>query len=254
MIIITGMMRSGTSLTSRLLDNLGVEFKAPNGFFEPDKWNPEGYYESKDIIDMNSLLLTGFKRTSGGLSAVLNRFRYLLPFGDIGIGYRAKKYKDKMIEIAKQHKGSVVKDPRFCLTIKYWEQVTDIEKVVVCLRNPKSVVRSIWKSKRLPAIIGYSFWNRHIKNLIRDIPYNKTIFIYFENLQSKSCLKELEDIMSFLGFDPSKKELRKIYNNVYESELVHHNHEEVKLPKRIEQTWQKLNNLAKKSRKKLHLE
>lgn len=63
MIVVTGMHRSGTSLVAMTLEALGVSFGNHEEFYGSDRWNERGYFERRDVIDLNSRLLTGFPRT-----------------------------------------------------------------------------------------------------------------------------------------------------------------------------------------------
>ncbi|MCZ7545119.1 MAG: hypothetical protein M5R40_17055 [Anaerolineae bacterium] len=57
--IISGMHRSGTSLMGQLLHAVGIDMGTPDTFFPADRWNPDGYYEQRDIIRVNKALVRG---------------------------------------------------------------------------------------------------------------------------------------------------------------------------------------------------
>lgn len=54
-ILITGCQRSGTSLVAGVLYHAGLYMG--EGFREPDEWNLSGYWEDKDLHDLNRKLL-----------------------------------------------------------------------------------------------------------------------------------------------------------------------------------------------------
>ena len=54
-VIVVGMNRSGTSLLAQALERLGVSFGAP--LIEGDKANVRGYYEHRDIVHHQTLLM-----------------------------------------------------------------------------------------------------------------------------------------------------------------------------------------------------
>jgi len=53
--IVLGVMRSGTSLCSGMLSHLGVDMGKDRK--APDKYNPNGYFEDKEVFDLNTKLL-----------------------------------------------------------------------------------------------------------------------------------------------------------------------------------------------------
>ncbi len=54
-VVIVGMARSGTSLIAQALERLGVSFGSP--LVEADKSNVRGYYEHKDLVKHQVLLM-----------------------------------------------------------------------------------------------------------------------------------------------------------------------------------------------------
>ena len=53
------MHRSGTSLVARILLGAGGDLGDPKGFFPPDRWNKDGYFEQTDIHSVNMALING---------------------------------------------------------------------------------------------------------------------------------------------------------------------------------------------------
>ena len=54
-IIVAGMHRSGTSALTRMLGNLGC--RLPNTLLEPNEFNASGYWESREITELNDEIL-----------------------------------------------------------------------------------------------------------------------------------------------------------------------------------------------------
>jgi hypothetical protein len=63
--VVTGMHRSGTSMISHLLGAAGVPFGSESGLYSTDEWNAKGYFERVDVMDLNSELITGWRRNAG---------------------------------------------------------------------------------------------------------------------------------------------------------------------------------------------
>ena len=56
-LFVMGMHRSGTSLTARLLNLMGVYFGPEDALMEADRFNPKGYWERKDVYQLNKTIL-----------------------------------------------------------------------------------------------------------------------------------------------------------------------------------------------------
>src|ERR1700704_4698211 len=55
-VCVMGMHRSGTSFTARALQLLGVSLGSPEGLMAPGPDNPAGYWENRDIKELNDEL------------------------------------------------------------------------------------------------------------------------------------------------------------------------------------------------------
>ena len=60
LLLIVGMHRSGTSLLGGLLQRLGVAL--PGEQIAADHHNPEGYFESREVVDLQERLLIDLDR------------------------------------------------------------------------------------------------------------------------------------------------------------------------------------------------
>ncbi|MCK5221967.1 MAG: hypothetical protein KAR14_10335, partial [Candidatus Aminicenantes bacterium] len=100
--LITGMHRSGTSITARLFYEAGADMGDPDKFYPGDKWNPDGYFEQPKFHSVNMPLING---PWGKLSY------FRLP-SEKTIIRRARKFSKIIPEIAKEYKGKVVKETR----------------------------------------------------------------------------------------------------------------------------------------------
>lgn len=68
----------------------------------------------------------------------------------------------------------MVKEPRFCLTLPAWRRHgTRFESVLVCLRDPASVARSLQRRNRISIERAERLWLLHYERLLenaRDLP------------------------------------------------------------------------------------
>lgn len=109
-VIVLGPFRSGTSLVSRILSKLGVDFGPWERMLKPDRFNPDGYFQHKDVRIANNRLI----RSAGTSVAWPAHPQLLSSKGDLAVLKRAKL--DWTFDL--KHWG--VKDPRFCATLASW--------------------------------------------------------------------------------------------------------------------------------------
>ncbi len=109
-VIVLGPYRSGTSITSRMLASLGVDFGPPSALIPANSHNPSGYYERDDINHTNQR----FFESAGGTHETPGTPDHLLHHGDLNI-LRCHDF---------SWLGSVglagIKDPRMCATLAAW--------------------------------------------------------------------------------------------------------------------------------------
>lgn len=109
-IIVLGPFRSGTSLVSRILSKLGVDFGPWERMLKPDRFNPDGYFQHKDVRIANNRLI---KSAASSVAWPAHPQR-LSSEGDLAVLKRAK------LEWTFDLKHWGVKDPRFCATLLSW--------------------------------------------------------------------------------------------------------------------------------------
>jgi hypothetical protein len=109
-IIVLGPFRSGTSLVSRILSKLGVDFGPRERMLKPDRFNPEGYFQHKDVRIGNNRLI----KSAGASVAWPAHPQRLSSEGDLALLKHAKLDWTSGLT----HWG--IKDPRFCATLLSW--------------------------------------------------------------------------------------------------------------------------------------
>jgi hypothetical protein len=171
-----GMHRAGTSVTSRVLNLLGVYLGPEAGFFTPRKDNnAKGFYENRAMTKLNQHV---FRMTGGtwldppllpegwesdpALDPLKERARTLVrdTFGDAPLwGW---------------------KDPRSCLTSPFWQTVLPEMRYVICVRNPIDVAASLRKRNDLPFERSCRAWLRYVASSIYNTAGKPRIFVFFE--------------------------------------------------------------------------
>lgn len=236
--VVTGVHRSGTSFVAMILDALGMEFGDHGAFYAADQWNEEGYFERRDIIDLNSRIITGFPRTTGRIASIWSQVRYVLQPAPSSIDRRARALRDEIDRTAAGLGGVLVKDPRFALTLPAWKP--HVQDVVVSLRRPDQVAHSLKRRQRIPLWVSYRFWDYHARALL-SIDHHKVHYVDFDVLASESPGAELESLAQFLGVSTPSSDLTAALRARFVPELKHFDADiPVNLPRSTRQLWEAL--------------
>ena len=204
MMIVTGMHRSGTSLLAMTLQQLGIPFGPQDAFYQADRWNARGYFERRDVVDLNSKMITGLGRSGSRPARTLGQLRYLTQPSVSRIVERGERFLKPMAAIAQEVGEGAVKDPRMCLTWSAWARVAPVTTVVVGIRHPFDVAQSLHRRQSIPMPVGLRFWRYHIEAL-RDRQPERLVVVDTEHLQSRPR-EELASLVEVLGLDISTDE------------------------------------------------
>jgi len=173
--LICGMHRSGTSLIAQIAYAAGLDFGDSETFWPADAWNPNGYFEQKDIIAVNKRLINGR----------LGKAHYLHPPSEALISKRAEKCNAELKRLTLKYSNNVVKENRFCMTLDEWLKAgANITRILVVIRDPAGVAHSLRKRNHIPAIVSNRLWYEHLsrlENSIRHIPRQYLWFDEFVN-------------------------------------------------------------------------
>ena len=220
MIVVTGVHRSGTSLVAMLMAGMGVDFGPHDAFYPGDEWNPRGYFERRDVMDLNSRLITGFARSRGGLESWASQARYLSAPSRAAIRRRGARLAKPIEELAARVSELAVKDPRFCLTLPAWAPHADLKACVLCVRHPTEVALSLRRRQKLPLALGYRFWNYHASAILDAAPMS-TLAVDHAALFGPDPLSELHRLAEFLGKSTERSFLESLLENRRSRELRH---------------------------------
>jgi hypothetical protein len=164
-VCVTGMHRSGTSVVTRLLVELGLYVGEDKDLLAPAPDNRDGYWERQDIVELNDELL----RMLGG-SAIEPPL--LEP------GWEQSTALDPLRERATALLGSWTagqqlvgwKDPRTSLTLPFWRTVHPVHATVLALRNPLEVARSLESRNGFDAHIAARLYVAYVVSALDNDP------------------------------------------------------------------------------------
>lgn len=177
-ICVVGMHRSGTSLTIRILAALGVDLGPRDSLIPADALdNREGYQEQAPIVQLNDELL----RALGGHASEPPE---LSPGWENGA--EVQLFATRARELVAELYGSApwaFKDPRASLLLPFWYAVVPELRVLVCVRNPREVARSMERrGDPYPLEHWLNMWHRHTSQALADSEDRERAVVIYEDL------------------------------------------------------------------------
>ena len=177
-VVITGMHRSGTSLTTSLLQS--------GGLFVGDRLlgnnlsNPKGHFEDLDFVEFHQNLLQSQGLCSQGWT-----------------DNSSKEIPEKYLTLAQNlltqkshHLNWGWKDPRTTLFLDFWSELVPNAKYVFVYRSPWEVVDSLFRR-------GDSFFQTDPETAIKTwVNYNQKILHFCNSTSRPWILLRIEDVIN----------------------------------------------------------
>jgi hypothetical protein len=198
-VCVLGFGRSGTSLTMRLLNLIGVALGPEEDLLRPvEADNTRGYWEPQWMVDLNDEILAE-------LDTVWWRPLPAEP------GWERREAFDPLRERARallQEKFGAAplwgwKDARMALTLPFWQELVPDAKYVICVRNPADAISSIQRRPEPTMSVDAwgDVWLEHIARALMETDGRPRLLVFYEDFFRDPCL-ELERMASFLGVQP----------------------------------------------------
>jgi hypothetical protein len=158
-VLVLGMHRSGTSAIARGLQALGVYLGTD--FLSPQPDNPTGYWEDRNIFEINERLLSVFGLKWEDVSLI------------DGARWHEPEIEALLAEAVKYLRSTLAtrplwgfKDPRTIRLLPFWHSVLRELEVkecyVVMIRNPRSVAASLAQRQGMEAVTSHLLWLMHM--------------------------------------------------------------------------------------------
>lgn len=200
-IVVLGMHRSGTSLLSKILHELGIDMGVER--IVKSKSNVFGYYEDMDFLILNQKIL---ESANGSWNTIFKP-------GQLELISENYKEDIKTLIDQKNEKGIWgFKEPRTSLLINTYHKFFDNPKYIYIMRDKKEVCLSLNKRDQLSideAEKLYDYYNKEIQTFLQSVNLNQVLFITYENLVNESYTIIMK-IKTFLNLSINQKELKKI--------------------------------------------
>ncbi|TQV74604.1 hypothetical protein FLL45_06470 [Aliikangiella marina] len=142
-ILIVGMPRSGTSMTTNIFVRQGyyVAEDLKSQTRQGDKDNPAGYFEAEQLIEANVSVFNaaGYPHHNTWLFDAID-----VETANSIDNVRPEESHRALVDSYNQHNPWVWKDPRLCYTLGYWWNILDKDSTAVLLlrRNPMDIYQS----------------------------------------------------------------------------------------------------------------
>jgi hypothetical protein len=154
------MHRSGTSVTMRAVNLLGVYVGDDADLYPPSFDNRKGVWERKDVVDFHNDLLSHLKgewKTCLHLDNQWHKSEAVKPFKERLLSLLRNTFSERSLW--------GWKDPRTCVLLPLWIDVLNDMgvslSVVFVVRNPLDVARSLYRRSNIPYDKSFGLWFFH---------------------------------------------------------------------------------------------
>lgn len=230
-LIITGMHRSGTSLTAAFLQAIGIDLG--DNLLRGNYWNPKGYFEDIDFVEFQRTVLQTCSR-----------------FDETGFpdwGWTESEQLDKQKLNTNQESAQQLvksrsnqsglwgwKDPRTSLILDFWNQIIPNARYLFVYRYPWDVADSILRlnipffSEHPESCLKvWKFYNRHILEFYKKHSYQCLLVSLNALLASPDRVLELLTTklnLTLKSPDKQAQDIKNILMSVYDPKLLSNLH------------------------------
>lgn len=176
-ILLCGMHRSGTSLTGKFFENIGYNFGDRDDLLQPKEFNKEGFWERKDVLKLNDKLLAIFG-SSWDYPVHIQAYH----IREIAIKNTLHLADDARDIIQKLETPFAIKDPRISLLLPFWQEIIKSCKVIIVVRNPLEVAKSLVKRNGISFHLALMLWQKYYQILLSHSHETEKFFLFNESL------------------------------------------------------------------------
>jgi len=210
-IVVLGMHRSGTSVVTQLISELGVYAGRPDELIPPDPYNPTGFWEHLEAVRINRDIFAELGATWTGVEGDLARLS-----SERRAGYVARA---KRVVQSLQGRGPfVLKDPRISLLFPLWREALPNPICVIAWRDPMAVAQSLATRDLRPRLLTLAEWEHYNRTLLRDTIGEPRVLVAYEDLLTDPIhfVRELHAALTRFGLEglslQSEERIRQIVN------------------------------------------
>ena len=191
------MHRTGTSLTARILNLLGVDLGRQSGLLlTKSEENPKGFWEQVAIKEFNDELL-------GALGGAWDA----PPDLEQGWEYDPSlaEYRERAQQLIVDQYGDAElwgwKDPRSAILLPFWQQIVPDLSYVICLRHPHAVAESMTRRRnKIDAAVAHELWLRYTMDALLHTRQGRRVMVFFEDF-FEDLDRQVHHLAAFLDQD-----------------------------------------------------
>jgi hypothetical protein len=195
-VCIAGMHRSGTSVVARLLNLCGLYLGEDSDLINPTPDNPEGYWENVRFVKINEAVL-GELGGAWDLPPVRSegweREESLAPL------------RQQAMELCREFAHGEPwgwKDPRTSLTLPFWKDIFPDLGVIICVRNPVEVARSLYRRGYSSNAFAFELWKTYNGRLLGASVRERRLVTHHEAYFADPE-REVRRVLDWLGLTAS---------------------------------------------------
>lgn len=222
LVFIFGMHRSGTSLVAKATQVIGAYFG--DNLLPPGPDNPKGFWEDQDVFAINNDLLESID-----LRWDIPTTAPLVDFKSKDLIFLRTRAAALLKEKLEQSDLIGIKDPRLCLTLPFWLELADEQKIetfcVIAVRNPIAVANSLYVRNEFELLKGLLLWvNYNYLVLHQLIESNKkSLFIDYQKILENPDI-EIKRLSKFIKEKRNKNsdKINQFITNYIDKRLCHY--------------------------------
>lgn len=190
LVIITGMHRSGTSLTARISQCMGAYLGEDNELIGSSLGNPDGHFENIEAVCINNNILQLCDRQWYSLESPE------VDYQSLQIRKSMDNIKAVVRKLMEKNNIAVIKDPRISVLLPLWEKALKglgIEVFYIWVyRNPLEVMESLRERNGYSSKYGLLLWIHYNLSILRFVKGKEYLLInYRDILEQSSLIKKL---------------------------------------------------------------
>ncbi len=197
---VAGMHRSGTSMVANLLHDCGVFLGPEDELKQSTRHNVGDHFENLQFVRFHDDLL----RRLGGSWHQPPPTDSGWEFSDRAFSF-VSRAKNLVAKSQQQYWGW--KDPRSSLTLPFWFRILPDLKVLVCVRNPVEVARSLFLRGGASNASPFQLWTDYGRRLLAATRPEQRLITHYESF-FEDPEQELRRILNWLGIQVSDETVR----------------------------------------------